>query len=201
MRSAGCSPLSSPLCLPPPGLARARGVAVREGGSTGGRGGEINTTRATRERTERQIDLIISRKEKIQIKTTPSAPSRTRLHPADRCASLPRADRCFRRTEDLRFVIFTSTHYCLVFRKPHDIRRHDTSWLRRAEVGKYVNQNTPVVCYGVWRLNGIHTLTLSPHLSWQIYANVCLKHIQCYTLGISALTVFTEHWRSLFGVY
>lgn len=65
---------------PPPGLARARGVAVREGGSTGGRGGEINTTRATRERTERQIDLIISRKEKIQIKTTPGAP-RTLLHP------------------------------------------------------------------------------------------------------------------------
>lgn len=112
---------------PPPGLARARGVAVREGGSTGGRGGEINTTRATRERTERQIDLIISPKEKIQIKTTPSAPSRTRLHPADWCASLPRTDRCFRLAEDLRFVIFTSTHYCLVFRKPHDIRRHDTS--------------------------------------------------------------------------
>lgn len=77
---------------PPPGLARARGVAVREGGSTGGRGGEINTARATRERSERQIDLIISRKEKIQIKTTPSAPPplpspppaihhRTLLHP------------------------------------------------------------------------------------------------------------------------
>lgn len=94
---------------PPPGIAGAQGVAVREGGSVGGRGGGINTTRATGERAERQIDLVISRKEKIQIKTTPNAPS---LHPLIGVlyCLIPTAARlvCIRRTKDFLFFFFFS---------------------------------------------------------------------------------------------